>query len=253
MSSTASWYKLTKQENLYFTRGIVFVENHYAAIPLSLTGAEIIITSTYFQITTQVSYTSTEGNPYGNVRTSDCWSFPLTSRDIQDFLGQNSFTRTIFKQLERQLPDWLKFKQSGKIEYRINDISTSLQRGRDAENEHCTGAPLFPDRLYSIFRFASEFELSVYGQQVNFPEPQDNKKFCIIVEVCNDDGGSVFLVLPEKSIDLLDKVTVFKTLSESKGWKIKPTGFGISLQRNIDVNVEKGLQLVDKNDLFHYP
>lgn len=255
MSSTAPWYQLSTNQSRVFTQGIVFVEVSAIALPVSLTGAEIVNTMSNFQIIIgSLSLEPTDGIPYGEERPIQCWSFALTPRDIRDFLTENSFIKTIFSQLEKLLPDWLRFHQSGTTVLGINDLSTTIQRGLDVQNSECRGAPLFTDRLYSVFKFGTEFGLSVYGQQVNLPQQIDNKKFCIIVDICQDYGGSVFLILPEESRDLFDNITIFKKLSDKHGLKIKPKGLGISLLRHINVHSETtSLQMWNGDELFQYP
>lgn len=255
LSSTAAWYQLNTNHNRVFTQGIVFIEVSSLVIPISLTGADILKDKTNFQIATDSnSLDSADGAPFGDKRTGKCWSFTPSSKDIRDFLVHNSFTATVFSQLENVLPKWVKFYQSDKTVLGINDLSTSIQRGKDIQNGECRGAPLFSERLYSVFKFGTEFELSVYGQQVVVPAPLDNKRFCIIVDVCQDYGGTVFLILPEESRDLLQSLTIFKSLSDEQGFKLRPKGIGISLLKHINVQPEtKSLQMWNGDELFKYP
>lgn len=254
LSSTTPWYKLNKDQHRVFTQGIVFVEVSAVALPVSLTGVVILDSQNSFEIVTESgSLNPADGISYGEKRTNSCLSFLPSSKNIRDFLLQNSFTATVFSQLEKVLPNWLKFYKSNRMVLGISDLTTSLQRGTEVQKGLCKGAPLFSERLYSVFKFGTEFGLSVYGQQIVVPAPLNNKKFCIIVDVCQDYGGSIFLILPEESRDLLDSLTIFKTLSDQHGLKLLPRGLGISLLRHINVHSEtKSLQMWNGDELFQY-
>lgn len=255
LSSTSQWYQLTTNQSRIYTQGIVFVEVNAIALPVSLTGAEIVDTHFNFQIIVgSLSLQPADGTPYGKKRSQQCFSFVLTPKYVRDFLSQNSFFATVVNQLQKMLPDWLKFHQSNSVLLGINDVNTALLQGSEIENDECRGAPLFSERMYSVFKFGTDFGLSVYGQQVRLPKQIDNKKVCIIVDICQDFGGSVFLILPDESRDLFDNLTIFKMLSEKQGLKIRPKGLGVSLLRHINVSTDKtALQMWNGDTLFTYP
>lgn len=205
-------------------------------------------------MTTKSSYTPADGDLYGNETNTDCWSFVLNAKDVRDFLTKNSFTVTVFTQLEKLLPDWIKFYQSGTTVLGIYDLSITVQSGLEIQQGDCEGAPLLPDRLYSVFRFGNEFSLSVYGQRVVMQEPMDNKKVCIIVDICQESGGSVFLNLPVESSSMLNNFTIMQRLIYERGVNLKLKGIGISMQRDIYLNFETNtMQLWYGNDVFQYP
>lgn len=255
LSSTSPWYQLNSNPTTVFTLGIVFVEVDVLALPISLTGVEIRNVNANFEILTgSLALSPSDGTPIGNERQSDCWSFTTTPADIYDFLTQNSFISTLFYQLEALLPEWLTFHPNGITVLGINDLITSLELGSEIQTGECQGAPLYPGRLYSVFRFGADFELSIYGQHIELPKPIGGNRFCLIVDICQDYGGSIFLMLPEGSRDLLDDMAVFQSLIEKHGLHLRPYGIGLSLLRHINVQSDSNaLQLWNGDELFQYP
>ena len=255
LSSTSPWYQLPTNQSRLFTQGIVFVEIGVVALPVSITGAQVVNTPSNFEIILgSLELDPSNGTLYGEERPLDCLSFALTPRDIRDFLTANSFIATYFYQIANLLPDWLRFRPTGTTVLGVNDLSTALQTGAQVEAGECQGAPLYPDRLYSVFKFGAEFSLSVYGKEVTLPAPVGNKTFCVIVDICQDFGGSLFLILPEESRDLLDSFPMFKSLMDEHGIYIRPIGIGLSIARHINVHSETtALQLWNGDELFQYP
>ncbi|XP_063404445.1 signal peptide, CUB and EGF-like domain-containing protein 2 [Mytilus trossulus] len=50
LSSTSSWYTLSTNSSIYFTMGIVFVESGDFALPVSISGLEVISTISNFEL-----------------------------------------------------------------------------------------------------------------------------------------------------------------------------------------------------------
>jgi hypothetical protein len=64
--------------------------------------------------------------------------------------------------------------------------------------------PVHKDRLYNVFRFGTELSISIYGNQIRLPAPVSGNKCCVIVDFCQDSGGTVFFMLPQESRNMLD-------------------------------------------------
>ena len=254
LSSTSPWYLHSSNRSRVITHGIVFAEVEVVAFPVSLTGAEVVNTISNFDIITgSLEYLPPDSRTTGEERSDDCLSFTLTPRDIRDFLTQNAFIATFFNQLENVLPNWLRFHSTGTTVLGVNELSTSLQRGSQIQKGVCRGAPLYPDHLYTVFRFGTEFSVSVYGQEVELPELLNDKRFCVLVDICQDFGGAVFVVLPEESRYILDNFTIFKTLMDKYNIQIMPLGIGFSIAKRINARSENTeLQLWKGDELFEY-
>ena len=255
LSSTSPWYKVLSNQSIVFTHGIVFAELNDLALPISMTGAEVVTTTANFEIwTDSVNLFPSDGTATGEDKLLHCYSFNLTTRDIHDFLAENSFTASFFNHIEHLLPDWLSFHPTGASMISIDEMSASLQRGSEIQDGACQGAPLNKDQIYSVFTFGTEFSLSIYGQEAKLPIPLNDKRFCIIVDLCQACGGTVFLVLSDESRDLLGKFTLFKSLMDKYNLQVKPTGIGISVTKHINVQSEKTkLRLWNGDALFDYP
>ena len=254
LSSTSPWYQHSSNRSRVITHGIVFAEVEVVAFPVSLTGAEVVNTISNFDIITgSLEYLPPDSRTTGEERSDDCLSFTLTPRDIRDFLTENAFIATFFNQLENVLPNWLRFHSTGTTVLGVNELSTSLQRGSQIQKGVCRGAPLYPDHFYTVFKFGTEFSVSVYGQEVLLPELLNDKRFCVLVDICQDFGGAVFVVLPEESRYILDNFTLFKTLMHKYNIQIIPIGIGLSLAKRINARSENTeLQLWKGDELFEY-
>ncbi|WAR28398.1 hypothetical protein MAR_014102 [Mya arenaria] len=255
LSSTSRWYSLKTDPGIIYTHGIVFVETNAIALPVSISGLEVVKGTDDFElITRSLTHDINDGVPYGEVRLLYCWTFGTTPRDLRDFLVSNSFLSSFFHNIENSLPDWLQFSPNGNEILGVNDLQTELSRGDDIQRTECKGAPLYSERLYTVLKFGNSFALSIYGQKVTLPAAVFNNTFCIIVDVCQDYGGSVFLILPENSRNILDKFKMFKKLIDDSGVYIRPIGVGLSLQKHINVHAKTThLQQWNGDEIIQYP
>ncbi|XP_052782319.1 uncharacterized protein LOC128218695 isoform X2 [Mya arenaria] len=255
LSSTSNWYRLKTNPGRIFTYGIVFVETNTIALPVSISGLEVIEGIDDFKlITGSVTRDVNDGVPFGEERPLSCWTFATTPRYVRDFLVSNSFLSSFFNNIEKALPDWLQFSPTDNEILGVNDLKTELSKGNDIQNTECRGAPLYSDRLYTVLKFSNSFALSIYGQEITLPAAVSNKKFCIIVDICQDYGGSVFLILPEESRDILDRFDMFRRLINDSGVYIRPIGVGLSLQKHINVHSKTThLQQWNGDEIIQYP
>ncbi|XP_052782322.1 uncharacterized protein LOC128218696 isoform X2 [Mya arenaria] len=255
LSSTSKWYMLKTDPRIIFTYGIVFVEAGAITLPVSISGLEVVKGIDNFELVTgSLSHDVNDGVPYGEERLLYCWTFGTTPQDLRDFLVSNSFLSSFFHNIENSLPDWLQFSPNDNEILGVNDLQTELSRGDDIQKTECKGAPLYSERLYTVLKFSNSFALSIYGQEVTLPSALSNKKFCIIVDICQDNGGSVFLILPEESRDILDRFDMFKRLINNSGVYIRPIGLGLSLQKHIKVHAKTThLQQWNGDEIIQYP
>ena len=234
----------------------MFVELNALALPISITGIQVSQSGSNFSlISGSLTYDVIDGSPYGDNRTMNCLEFDTTPRDVHDFLTSNSFLATFFNALEKDLlPDWLSFSHDGDVIFGVSDLQTDITKGSEIQQGECQGAPLFPDHMYTVLKFGNKFSLSMYGQNISLPQPANNKKFCIIIDICQDLGGTMFLMLPEDSRDILDKFDMLKGLTDKFGLYLRPKGIGISVGKHINVHSDTTeVQLWNGDNLFRYP
>lgn len=256
LSSTSTWYQLKTNSSVLYTQGIVFVELNDLSLPVSMTGMEILKADQDFIMTVgSLKYSPVDGNQTGSNTRQNCWSFAITPRDIHDFLTSLSFLKTFFEQLENFLPKWISFSHSGSSLFELLDLRTEMIYGRDVANDvWCRGAPVQPNHLYNVFKFGGEMTMSIYGDRIQLPQPINGTRFCFIVDICQDYGGSIFLMLPEESRDLLEKFSMFQDLKTTYNLRIRPRGIGLSLLSDINVHSQTTeLQLWNGDNLFNYP
>lgn len=252
MSSTSPWYQPKSDPRTLYTDGIVFVELNSLAIPVSITGIQVEQKNTSFRLVSGVlEIDSKDGNPHGNHRESGCWEFKTTPRSIYYLLANNSFIKTFFEEIENLLPDWLTFSPDGDVTFNVNDLQTELTNGADIQQGECRGAPLFPDHTYTMLKFGKSFSMSLYGQDIKLSSL--NSSFCIIIDICQDLGGSVFVILPEDSRNMSDSFDIMESLIDKFGFRIRPVGFGLSLAKQLNVHAQTTeLQMWNGDHLFQY-
>ena len=164
------------------------------------------------------------------------------------------FVKTFFDNLGEFLPDWLKFSYEGNDIIELYDLKTDLLHGAEIGHDiWCKGAPVLDNHLYTVFKFESDLAKSLYGNNITLPKPIQETKFCFIIDICQDYGGSVFLMLPPQSRDILMQFDIFKNLSRDTGIHIYPHGIGLSVFKHVNVNSRAtALQLWNGDLMFDY-
>lgn len=236
-ASTSPWYKLISDPNIVYTLGIVFVKVNSFSVPVSLRGMEFKSTNEEFALYYGVQYIPANGTLIENDLSPMCQTFEFSERDFLDFVSVDSYTKTLLVSLYQVLPDWLKFEKSSTEVLSVKDIKTDLVYGRNMDNvQLCDGAPVLPNHLYTVFRFDTGFKLRVLGDVVNFPKTYKSWKYCLIVDMCQNYGGTVFLMIPEESRDILSNLQIMQVLKEKQNIHIYPRGIGISLVNGVNAN-----------------
>lgn len=253
-SSTSSWYKLSTNSSIYFTMGIVFVESGDFSFPVSISGLEVISTNSNFELVFgSLKYYVVNGIELYNRRNHTCFFFETTPRDVHALIA--SFVPTAFDKLYGVLPNWIRFSESGTRGLSITDLKTDLVKGEELRSiSDCKGAPVYDGRLYSVFRFGTNMSITLFENKVNLPVPLVGNKFCLVVDICEDNGGTAFLLIPPESRSFLEKFDIFKTLKQNNGVIFRPYGIGLSLTKNIDVTQSKKQIIAWNGDnFFQYP
>ena len=255
LSSTSDWLMLKSNNNVLYTYGIVFVEVNSLSLPISLSGVEVYQNAGEFTIKIDVNgHQESAGIPINDRRSGDCLSFDVTPRDIFDFISNVSFLKSFLTSLTAALPDWVKLAVTNTSVLNVQDLRSELVYGSEMDHiTWCKGAPVLPAHLYSVFQFDSNFLINVYGAAVKLPKPLKDHQFCLIVDICHNYGGSVFLMVPEESQSILSSLDVFKRLQEKQGLLIKPRGIGISVVKGINVHyAQTQLKFWNGDRMFHY-
>lgn len=199
-----------------------------------------------------------DGVLIGSKRTGDCLSFDITSRDINDFISNVSFLKSFFDSIVANLPKWVKFAATDTSILNVQDVKSELVYGNKMDDvTWCNGAPVIPDHLYNVFLFDSNFFFSIYNNAIQLPKPLNGQRFCLIVDMCHHFAGkgSVFLMVPKESQDLLSHLEVFQRLHEKQNLLIKPRGIGVSLVNGIDVQQVRNVlqqRLWNGDHMFDY-
>ncbi|KAH3832750.1 hypothetical protein DPMN_106045 [Dreissena polymorpha] len=253
LSSTSAWHKHQSNNDVVYTFGITFVEIKAIALPMSISGLQVNLKSMQI-VSGSLQYSSADGIKTGDARTQDCWTFDITPKDIHDILQSSAFTKTFFSKIQDILPSWLQFSQTGSAVLSTNEMQTEIRTGAEINNGVCKGAPLIPSRFYYVFTLGQGFSINIYGLNLTIPHPFSNKTYCIITDICEDLGNTIFLILPEGSRDVLDELSMFKSLKQRTGVVIRPIGIGLSLDQSIQNNWDTKINFWRGGDeLFSYP
>ena len=225
------------------------------AIPVSITGLKIIKTSTSFAVISDpLTLKDIDGFSFGNERQLDCYSFTTTPSDIRDFLTSSSFMKSLFVSIDEILPDWLRFSQLGTEVFRLHDLNTELLNGRELLNGPCRGAPVYENRLYAVLKYGSRFSVSLYGDERTAPgAASSNEQFCLIVDICQSHGSSLFLLIPKESGVIFSKFKFIDSIRQKYGIDVRISGIGLSLINDIHVtNAGKTHKLWNGDGYFTY-
>ncbi|XP_060594972.1 fibrillin-2-like [Ruditapes philippinarum] len=238
LSSTSHWYKLHVDQDVMFTYGVVFANVNNFSVPISLKGLEVIVRNDEFTLNYGSLYELTEGAIMESGKTDDvCAAFELVESDIFDFISMDSFMKTLLFSLFPAIPSWLRFEKSRTEILSIQDTKSTLVYGKDMDDvSWCDGAPVISNHLYTVFKFSTGFKLNIFGDVIDIPKPLSSRRFCLIVDLCQHNGGTVFLMIPDGSRDMLLDISMFQALKNRQNLHIRPRGIGISLSKGINAN-----------------
>ena len=183
------------------------------------------------------NFNKADGNILNGTSQSGCLSMDFTANDIFEFVSSVSFLKDYFDKFMHALPNWLGFSATPFSVLDVNDINSKLVYGHGIDNViPCSGAPVIKSHLYSVFLVETEFSIKLFENEITIPKPIKGRQLCIIVDICHSVGGSVFLMLPEESRDILMQFDIFKKLKKASNIHIRPRGIGISLVKEIQVD-----------------
>lgn len=217
--------------------GITFIEINNVTIPLSVAGVQVDISINKF-VSNSLQFSKEDRIIYGDKRNNECLSFEVTPKDIRDLVQAHSFTRTLLENIQSILLPWLSVSYSGSTKFGVNDLRVDVAKGSEVNQGECKGAPLHKNKLYSVFKLGTGFDISLYGNKFSLPGYLGDGQYCIIMDICQEVGTSVFLILPEESRDTFDNITLFKSMAQQYGMQIHSAALGLSATKQI--NVETG-------------
>ncbi|XP_033096542.1 uncharacterized protein LOC117100827 [Anneissia japonica] len=184
-TSTKKWTK-TKNSATQ-TLGVVSIATNTFELPLNLIGHSTI------------SIDTTTDTVLAN-----CQIEGITLDGVQDFVKLSSLYRKYTQELENILPDWITF-----ISVKIDpgnsktSFSTLILNGNEVKSiEWCSSAPVISDGQYSVY-LLYKAELNIGGRYVSLPLSPYKGKYCFLVGVCSVTSGTVMMMFPEGSRDLL--------------------------------------------------
>ncbi|XP_071145233.1 uncharacterized protein [Mytilus edulis] len=254
LSSTYAWYQLLSNSSIFYTFGVVFLESGDLALPVSVSGVEVISLDSNFELKYgSLKYGENHGKKLANNRTNNCFYFEITPKDVHQLVG--AFLPTVFESMTELLPNWLQFTNNGTVGFSVTDLKTDLFYGRDIDSKtECKGAPVLKNNKYSLFRFGTNVAMTIFENKITIPESISGQKFCLILDICQDNGGTAFLIVPPESEDLLQKFEFFKSLYSQYGVKFRPVGMGLSLSKQINVQDRRThVEVWNGDNFIQYP
>ncbi|XP_033096564.1 uncharacterized protein LOC117100841 [Anneissia japonica] len=228
LRSTEKW---TTEKAAALSTGVVSLVTDSFELPLNLNG-----------------YSTTSDGKKTATSLANCQSESITLDGIQYFVQQKSLYRKYTQQLEHILPDWITF-----ISVNIDPInsktsfSTLILNGNEVKStEWCSSAPVISDGQYSVY-LLYKAELTVGGRHVTLPLPPYNGKYCFIVGVCNITLGTVMMIFPEGSRDVMRHV---KDVNVDDSLKVEVNGVAFSTTDKLIPNGQYGQLDDEKISIF---
>lgn len=233
---------------------MVFLESGDLALPVSISGVEVISMDSNFELKYgSLKYGENHGKKLANNRTNDCFYFEITPKDVHQLVG--AFLPTVFESMTDSFPNWLQFTNNGTVGFSVTDLKADLFYGRDIDSKtECKGAPVLKNNKYSLFRFGTNVTMTIFENKINIPESISGQKFCLILDICQDNGGTAFFIVPPESEDMLQKFDFFKSLYSQYGVKFRPVGIGLSLSKQINVQDRRThVEVWNGDNFIQYP
>ena len=255
LSSTSQWYMFKTDSSVFFTQGLVFIEVNSLSLPISVTGVTVDHGNDGFKMTIGSNQNPvSDGILAGTKRSDECLAFDVTAGDIADFVENLSFLKSVFDSISAALPNWARFDVHGLTVLDVHGMKSDLVYGDKIDDiSWCKGAPVLSNHLYSVFQFDSSFFLNIYDRDAFLPVPSRNNNFCLIVDLCQNFGGTVFLMIPKDSRSLITQMDVFSRLHQKYNVLINPAGIGVSAVSGIKVpNYHTPLTMWNGDQLFKY-
>lgn len=252
-SSTSKWYRLSSNQDIIYTSGITHVESDDLVLPVSLSGAEISLTSPNLVSSVVSKYTDTEGREIGTVRSLNrSYEQEIRESDISAFIASNSFSRSFFKGLRSFLPNWLSLSNPADSVLSISELVTNVQRGSEIKmNRYCKSSPVQDERLYNTFVFSSELILEVFGEYTSIITDQESDRICIVTDLQKNDGTFYVSFPPRPPFDLsvfnnivTNSLVTKRSSNDIEGLTVNDVkGFALSLNKGIKVESEGHLEV----------
>ncbi|CAH1781847.1 unnamed protein product [Owenia fusiformis] len=253
-----------------FTLGIVFVEVNKLSLPVSLSGMKVKQESGKFEmsILTQGIHPF-DGTVIDSTRDPACVQ-DMTVAKIADYIANNAFLNTYLPSASGLLPSLVNILPTGTKILSPNKLHSWVTTGDVVKGiPVCDVAPVFPDRLYSVFKFNTDTTLNIFGQMINIPVV-DGEDFCLIVDICNDLGGTIMLTFPPSIAKSLPDNRRRRRSTDSSACRILKKipmtanilgdldvcvrGLGFSATNGLNVHSSKSsLQLWNGDNMFNYP
>lgn len=233
---------------------MVFLESGDLALPVSVSGVEVISMNSNFELKYGLlKYKEHHGIPLANNRTTNCFYFETTPKDVHHLIS--AFVPTLFDSMTSALPNWVQFTNNGTGAFSVTDLKTDLFTGSEMDTlTECKGAPLIKNNKYSLFRFGTNMAISIFENEITIPDSISGQKFCFIIDMCQDNGGTAFFIVPPESADFLQKFDFFELLNQEYGVKFRPVGIGLSLSKQINVQDRRThVEVWNGDNLIQYP
>ncbi|CAH1781850.1 unnamed protein product, partial [Owenia fusiformis] len=269
LSSTSDWLTLNMDPSISFTLGIVFAEVNKLSLPVSLSGMKVKQKSGTFEmsILTQGIHPF-DGTVIDSTRDPACVQ-DMTVAEIADYIANNAFLNTYLKSASALLPSFVNALPTGTEILLSNKLHSWVTTGDVVKGiPVCDVAPVFPDRLYSVFKFNTDTTLSIFGQMINIPVV-DGEDVCLIVDIFNDLGGTIMLTFPPSIAKSLPNNRKRRQSTDSSACRILKKipmtadilgdldvcvrGLGFSATNGLNVhNSKNSLQLWNGDEIFNY-
>ena len=200
--------------------GIIFTSSGSLSLPFSIAGVKFnpVPTSNLITIISSCPACDSSGD-------DSCYTYALTTSDVQDFLNVQSLAYTYFYNSRPLLPPWLQLHVNTSVVSSDSDSAhlsheyfTSIISSDDvAKLEGCDNIQLSEVGVYSVLQYSRAFDISIAGEELSYAPDSQATINCFAVNLCSPSSSPFFLGLSPQAQQQLLSLPSAKTYLE-RGW-----------------------------------
>ena len=201
--------------------GIIFASSGLLSLPFSIAGVKFNQQDPAPNLINVFAYCPA----CDSTNDDSCYTFALTTSDVQDFLNVQSLAFTYFYNSQPLLPRWLQLHVNTSVVSSASDSAhpsyeyfTSIVSSDDvAKLEGCDNIQLSEVGVYSVLQYSRAFDISIAGEELSYAPDSQATINCFAVNLCSPSSSPFFLGLSPQAQQQLLSLPSAKTYLE-RGW-----------------------------------
>ena len=220
LSSTCSF--LSNEEDLYKTKGVLFIHTGELALPLSIAGSDSEISPTTLDLSVLAE---NDANCAVCTASDDCISDNTSSTDIRDMLQEQSLIKTFLHVVHSIIPPSIDIKaieqaQKASLQYHPYHFISSLSKPSSVHQlTGCEQLQMPSSGVAYILRAANKFDVNISGSEISHSLSHDDTPLCVGLNLCEEALSPLYIGISAELSELILGIAMFDQFNSDK-WSI---------------------------------